>query len=160
ATTSGYTLLEPPRPRQRLVHVHPDPDELGRVYQADLPIASGMPQFAAAARSLAAVDGSRWAGWARDARAEYLENLHHDPWPGSLQMGDVMASLRKRLPGSAIVTNGAGNFSTWVHRFYQYSEFPTQLAPTSGAMGYGLPAAIAAKLVYPERLVVCFAGDG
>jgi acetolactate synthase-1/2/3 large subunit len=161
ATTSGYTLVEPPRPRQRLVHVHQDPDELGRVYAPDLPIVSGMPQFASAARLLEPVDGSRWAEWAAAARADYEENLRHTPSGGDLvDMGEVMAYLRRRLPDDAILANGAGNFSVWAHRFSCFRRFPTQLAPTSGAMGYGLPAAVAAKLVHPERLVVCFSGDG
>jgi acetolactate synthase-1/2/3 large subunit len=160
ATTSGYTLVDVPRPRQRLVHVHPDPEELGRVYQADLPILSGLPQFAAAARALPPVDGSRFAAWAEAARADYLENLKHRPLPGDLDMGEVMAFLRGRLPPDAIVTNGAGNFSVWAHRFYQFAQYRTQLGPTSGAMGYGVPAAVAAKVVHPERIVVCFAGDG
>jgi acetolactate synthase-1/2/3 large subunit len=160
STTSGYTLVDVPRPRQRLVHVHPDPDELGRVYQADLPINSGLAQFAAAARALPPLDGSRWAGWAQEARSDYLEHLKHKPLPGDLDLGDVMAYLRERLPRDAILTNGAGNFSVWAHRFYQFSQYRTQLGPTSGAMGYGVPAAVAAKIVHPDRIVVCFAGDG
>jgi acetolactate synthase I/II/III large subunit len=160
STTSGYTLVDIPRPRQRLVHVHPDPEELGRVYQADLPINSGLAQFAAAARALPPVDGSRWAAWAEEARAEYLAHLEHKPLPGDLDLGEVMAYLRERLPSDAILTNGAGNFSVWAHRFYQFSRYRTQLGPTSGAMGYGVPAAVAAKVVHPDRIVVCFAGDG
>jgi acetolactate synthase-1/2/3 large subunit len=160
ATTSRYTLVEAPRPRQKLVHVHPDPEELGRVYQADLPINSGLAHFAAAARALRPVDGSRWAGWTEAAHADYLENLKHAPLPGDLDLGDVMAFLRERLPPDAVLTNGAGNFSVWAHRFYQFSQFRTQLGPTSGAMGYGVPAAVAAKLVHPDRIVVAFSGDG
>jgi acetolactate synthase-1/2/3 large subunit len=160
ATTSGYTLVGVPRPRQTLVHVHPDPEELGRVYQADLPINSGLAHFAAAARVLAPVDGSRWASWAENAHADYLEHLKHRPLPGDLDLGDVMAFLRERLPPDAILTNGAGNFSVWAHRFYQFSQFRTQLGPTSGAMGYGVPAAIAAKLLHPDRIVISFSGDG
>ncbi len=161
ATTSGYTLVEPPRPRQALVHVHADPEELGRVYQADLPINSGLPQFAAAARVLEQVESFAWHGWCRAARADYLANLRHEPWAGEgVDMGAVIAHVRERLPEDAIVTNGAGNFSAWAHRFYQFRHYRTQLGPTSGAMGYGLPAAVAAKLVHPERSVVCFTGDG
>ena len=160
ATTSGYTLLDVPRPRQRLVHVHPDPDELGRVYRADLPIACGLPEFCSHAAALEPVDGSRWREWADAAHADYLEHLRHRPLPGLLDLGAVMAHLRERLPSGAIVTNGAGNFSVWAHRFLQFSEYRTQLGPTSGAMGYGLPAAIAAKLACPERVVVCVTGDG
>jgi len=160
-TTSGYTLVEPPRPKQTLVHVHADPEELGRVYQAELPINSGLPQFAAAARALEQVESFAWHGWCRAARADYYANLRHEPWQGDLvDLGEVMAHLRERLPEDAIVTNGAGNFSVWAHRFYQFRRYRTQLGPTSGAMGYGVPAAVAAKLVHPERLVVCFTGDG
>lgn len=159
-TTSGYTLVEVPRPKQALIHVHAGAEELGRVYQADLPINAGMAQFAAAARALTPVDSAAWRKWTADARADYLANLEAPQIPGSLQMGEVMAYLRERLPADAILTNGAGNFATWLHRFYQYRTFRTQLAPSSGAMGYGVPAAVAAKAVHPDRPVVCFSGDG
>jgi len=155
--TQDYTLLDPPRPRQTLIHVHPDPDELGRVYEVDLPIVSGSPQFAAALRP---VDGRARAAYVREARADYLANLRHQPMPGDLQMGEVVAYLRGRLPADAVITNGAGNFSVWAHRFYEFHRYGTQLAPCAGAMGFGVPAAVAAKLIYPERVVVCVAGDG
>jgi acetolactate synthase-1/2/3 large subunit len=159
--TQGYTLLAPPRPAQALVHVHPDPGELGRVYQADLPILAGMRPFAAALEHFGPVDGGRWGAWAADARADYVANLRHGPAPGSgVDLGEVMAHLRAVLPEDAIVCNGAGNYTVWVHRFLQYRRFGTQLAPQSGSMGYGLPAALAAQLVHPDRLVVAFAGDG
>ncbi len=155
--TQDYTLLEPPRPAQTLIHVHADPDELGRVYEADLQIVSGSPQFAAMLRP---VDGAGRAAQAEQARADYLANLQHDPTPGHVQLGDVMAYLRERLPDDAVITNGAGNYSVWAHRFYEFRRYGTQLAPCAGAMGYGVPAAVAAKLMYPERVVVCVAGDG
>jgi acetolactate synthase I/II/III large subunit len=155
--TQDYTLLEPPRPRQTLIHVHADPDELGRVYEADLPIVSGSPQFAAALRP---VGGQARAAYVQEARADYLANLRHRPMPGDLQMGEVVAYLRGRLPADAVITNGAGNFSIWAHRFYEFRQYGTQLAPCAGAMGFGVPAAVAAKLIYPERVVVCIAGDG
>jgi acetolactate synthase-1/2/3 large subunit len=159
--TQGYTLPAPPRPAQALVHVHPDPGELGRVYQANLPILSGVRPFAAALEEVGPVDGTRWAQWARDARADYEANLRHDPAPGDgVDLGAVMAHLRGVLPQDAIVCNGAGNYTVWVHRFLQYRRFGTQLAPQSGSMGYGLPAAVAAQLLHPDRLVVAFAGDG
>ncbi len=160
ATTSSYTLVDIPRPRQRLVHVHPGADELGRVYHADVPINSGLPQFAAAARRLPPVDGSRWAAWAAAARADYEEWIRPQPSPGALNLSEVVLWLRDRLQPDAILTNGAGNFSVWAHRFSQFSRYPTQLGPTSGAMGYGVPAAVAAKLLHPDRDVVCFSGDG
>ncbi|TWJ19199.1 thiamine pyrophosphate-binding protein [Geobacter argillaceus] len=159
-TTSGYTLIEAPRPKQQLIHVHPGTEELGRVYQADLPINAGMAEFAAALRTLPPVAQPAWATWTTAARNDYLLNLQPSPVPGGLDLGQIMVFLRERLPPKAILTNCAGNYSSWVHRFYQYPGFRTQLAPTNGAMGYGLPAAVAAKLVHPDRTVVCFAGDG
>jgi acetolactate synthase-1/2/3 large subunit len=158
--TSGYTLLEVPRPKQRLIHVHPAAEELGRVYQADLPILAGMPQFAAAARALKPIDKPAWRGWTESARADYQAALELPKVPGALDMGVVVKHLRDTLPDDAIITNGAGNYAVWVHRFHQYKSFKSQLAPTSGAMGYGVPAAVAAKLVHPERTVVSFNGDG
>jgi acetolactate synthase-1/2/3 large subunit len=156
-TTSGYTLLEPPVPAQPLVHVHPGAEELGRVYRAELPILSGMTHFAAAVRDLRVEP--RWHDWASEARADYEAWQQPPPMPGAVDLGACVAHLRDRVP-DAIVTNGAGNFSAWVHRFWRWHEYPSQLAPTSGAMGYGIPAAVAAKAVHPERTVVCFAGDG
>jgi len=156
-TTSGYTLLEPPTPRQTLVHVHPGAEELGRVYHPELPILAGMEQFAAAVRDLR-VDG-RWREWTTSARADYEAWQRHSPMPGTLDLSDCIAHLQERVPG-AIVTNGAGNYSVWVHRFWRWHSYPSQLAPTSGAMGYGVPAAVAAKAIAPDRTVICFAGDG
>jgi acetolactate synthase I/II/III large subunit len=156
-TTSGYTLIEPPVPAQPLVHVHPGAEELGRVYRPELPILSGMTHFAAAVRDLRVEP--RWRDWASEARADYEAWQQPPPMPGAVDLGSCVAHLRDRLP-DAIVTNGAGNFSAWVHRFWRWHEYPSQLAPTSGAMGYGVPAAVAAKAVHPERTVVCFAGDG
>ncbi|MGQ9366624.1 thiamine pyrophosphate-binding protein [Azospirillum sp. ST 5-10] len=162
--TSGYTLLDIPCPRQTLVHVHAAAQELGRVYQADLPIHAGSPQFLAAARALEPVDSAAWRDHLAAARADYLANLEHarsdTAGRGGVDMGEVMAHLRSRLPPEAIITNGAGNYTVWVHRFYQHRRYRTQLAPASGAMGYGVPAAVAAKLVRPQAPVVCFAGDG
>jgi acetolactate synthase I/II/III large subunit len=159
--SSGYTLLEIPRPRQRLVHVHPDPDELGAVYQPELGIVSGLPQFAAAAR------GREWSGAAdrqtlvAQAHNEYRSNLSEArKLPGSVQLSGVMGVLRERLDEDAIITSGAGNFTVWAHRYYRFRRYPSQLAPRSGSMGYGVPAAVAAKAVHPDRTVVCVAGDG
>jgi acetolactate synthase-1/2/3 large subunit len=156
-TTSGYTLLEPPTPRQRLVHVHPDPEELGRVYQAALPILAGPGELAAAVRDLRVEP--RWRAWAEAARADYEAWQVPGPVPGALDLGQCIAELLRRLP-DATVTNGAGNFTVWVHRFWRWHAYGTQLAPISGAMGYGLPAALAAKSLDSGRTVVCFAGDG
>ena len=152
-TTSGYTLVG----SQTLVHVHPGAEELGRVYRPALPILSGMEQFAAAVRDLRVEP--RWRDWTAAGRSDYEEWRQHTPMPGTLDLGDCVAYMRERVP-HAIVTNGAGNFSTWAHRFWRWHDYPSQLAPTSGAMGYGVPAAIAAKVVLPERTVIAFAGDG
>jgi acetolactate synthase I/II/III large subunit len=160
STTSGYTLVEIPRPRQRLVHVHAGADELGRVYQGDLLINSGLPQFCAALAGLDPVDAARWAGWLESARTDYQEHIRPLPAPGEVNVSEIVTYLSGRLPRSAVLANGAGNYTVWAHRFYQFSEYRTQLAPTSGAMGYGVPAAVAAKVRHPERIVVCLTGDG
>jgi len=159
-TTGGYTLIDLPVPRQTLVHVHPGVEELGRVYQPALAINAGMPQFAAAARAMAPVDSAAWQAETKTARAEYLAFGKPPESPGPVQLGEIVTYLREHLPRDAILTNGAGNYATWLHRFYSYGGFRTQLAPTSGAMGYGVPAAVAAKAVHPDRVVVSWNGDG
>jgi acetolactate synthase I/II/III large subunit len=159
-TTGGYTLVDIPRPRQKFVHVHAGAETLGRVYQADVAINSGMPEFAAAVRRLQPVASIAWAEWTRAARQDYTAWLEPAPVPGSLDMAKVMVFLRKRLPPETIITNGAGNFAGWVHRYYPYPGFRTELAPIAGSMGYGVPSGIAAKLVHPERPVISFCGDG
>jgi acetolactate synthase-1/2/3 large subunit len=158
--SAGWTLVSPPVPRQALVHVHPEPGELGAVFQPALGIVSGLEQFAAAARALPPDPAGR-EELVRQARAEYVANLEGvRDLPGALQLTGVMAHLRETLGPEAIVTCGAGNFTVWAHRYYEFSRYPSQLAPRSGAMGYGVPAAVAAKAVHPERPVVCLAGDG
>ncbi|MHA1537677.1 MAG: thiamine pyrophosphate-binding protein [Alphaproteobacteria bacterium] len=159
-TTGGYTLIDNPKPRQKLVHIHAGAEELGRVYQADLPINAGAGAFLNACNSLDPVDSRRWAGETASAHQDYLDHCAPSVTPGSLQMGELVSWLREHTDDETIIANGAGNFAIWVNRFFEYRGFRTQLAPTSGSMGYGLPAAIAAKLIHPERQVVCFAGDG
>jgi acetolactate synthase-1/2/3 large subunit len=158
--TRGYTTLEPPRTPQTFVHVHADPDEFGRVYRPDVAIAAGSQEFLAAALSLEPVGASARAEWVESAHADFLASLRHRRGPGELDLGDVLEHLRERLPDDAILTNGAGNYTVWCHRFYAFRRYGTQLAPCSGAMGYGVPAAIAAKVVHPDRVVVCVSGDG
>jgi acetolactate synthase-1/2/3 large subunit len=160
ATTGGYTLLDIPKTKQTLVHVHQGAEELGRVYAADLPIVSGMPELAAMLAGLQPAATPAWAGSAQEAHRAYLDWRTPRPVPGDVQMGEVIQQLRAHLPHDAIVTNGAGNYATWLHRHFSYRHFRSQLAPTSGAMGYGVPAAIAAKSLYPQRTVVALAGDG
>jgi acetolactate synthase-1/2/3 large subunit len=157
--TRRYTLLEPPSPTQTLIHVHPDPNELGLVYEPSLAITSSLPVFAAALRDLGA-RAPRWQDWARDARADYEANLRSEPMEGPVDLGAVMGFLRERLPADAIQTTGAGNFTVWAHRFAEFARYGTQLCPRSGSMGYGIAAAVAAKLVHPDRIALCFTGDG
>jgi acetolactate synthase-1/2/3 large subunit len=159
-TTLGYTLLEAPRPKQKLVHVHAGAEELGRVYQTDLPINASMKAFAAAAARLQPVDGSAWRQLVVAARQEYLDYNAKRPLPGELDLWEVMKTMRESLPADTIIASGAGNFSAWAGRFYPYRSFRTQVATSSGAMGYGVPAGIAAKVAAPGRTVVSFSGDG
>ncbi|HZT51543.1 MAG TPA: thiamine pyrophosphate-binding protein [Stellaceae bacterium] len=158
--SGGYSLIDIPVPRQRLVHVHPDPEELGRVYQPFLAINASPRTFAAALPGIAPVADPPWAARAAAAHADYLAWQEPVPSPGAVQMSEIVRWLSEHLPEDAIICNGAGNFATWVHRFYRYRRLGTQLAPTSGSMGYGFPAAVAAKLAHPDRTVVCVAGDG
>lgn len=155
-TTDGYTLLEVPQPKQTLIHVHGSDAELGKIYRPALGIQAGPNAFAAA---LSPVRGD-WAGWRAKARADYLTSLELGPLPSPVDMGVCTAHLRSVLPEDAIITNGAGNFAVWPNKFLQYGPKARLLAPQSGAMGYGVPAAIAAKVAHPDRLVLCFAGDG
>lgn len=159
-TSQGFTLPDLPRPQQRLVHVHPDPGELGRYYQPALAILSGLDAFAAAAAAMPPPRYRTWATTTAEAHAEELAWRTPTRIPGALQLGEVVAWLRAQLPAEAILTNGAGNYAIWANRHFAYRALGTQLAPTSGSMGYGLPAAVAAKLRHPDRPVVCFAGDG
>jgi len=162
-TTSGYTLLQAPVPEQTLVHVHPGIEELGRVYQPQLMINSGMPQFASRLAAMTPIESDAWAAHTRGGRAEYEEwQLRPAAYlrEPTLDLWQVMRQLRQAMPRDAIIANGAGNFSIWLHRFFRYSAPASQIAPTSGCMGYGVPAAIGAKIAAPERTVVCVTGDG
>jgi acetolactate synthase I/II/III large subunit len=159
-TTGGYTLLEVPVARQRLVHVHPSPDELGHVYQPDLAIAAEPGAFLDAMNAAPPVARPAWAAQAARAHADFDAWRVRRPVPGPVDMWAVMEWLDARLPDDAILTNGAGNYTVWLHRLFRYRGFRTQLAPYSGAMGYAVPAAVAAKIVHPERMVVSWNGDG
>ncbi len=156
-TTSAYTLLESPAPKQTLIHVQSGAEELGRVYQAALPINSNYEEFVFA---LLKIKTPSWEEQAQSAHDDYLAWNRPLPMPGALQYGEVIAWLSHNLPADAIVTNGAGNFASWLHRHFQYKQWRTQLAPTSGSMGYSVPAAVAAKIAEPARTVVALAGDG
>ncbi len=157
-TTDAWSLLEVPNPKQRLVHVHASDREIGKIYSADVPVHAGPNQFAAAVKGLR-VKGE-WAGWCKAAREGYLAYVNAPEQPGPVDMAAIMAGLRDTLPDDVILTNGAGNFAIWPNRFFRFGPGQRLLAPQSGAMGYGVPAAIAAKANHPDRLVVCFAGDG
>jgi acetolactate synthase I/II/III large subunit len=159
-TTSGYTLLDPPVPRQRLIHVHPDANELGRVYQPTLAVAATPGAFLAAMNREPSLDAVPWRGMLASARDDHLAWRTPRPVPGALDLWQVVSWLDAHLPDDAILTNGAGNYTVWLHRLYRYRGFRTQLAPYSGAMGYGVPAAVAAKAAYPGRMVVSWNGDG
>jgi len=159
-TTQGYTRLVPPVPAQRLVHVYPAAEELNSVYQAELGIVSGMEAFGQAALELQAPPSVAWKAWAASARADYEAFVKPVSVKGDVNPSEIFAWLNTRLPEDAILTNGAGNYAGWLHRFFLHRRFHTQLAPTSGAMGYGVPAAIGAKAVHPDRMVVACAGDG
>jgi acetolactate synthase I/II/III large subunit len=159
--SQGYTLLDIPGDGTKLVHVQAGAEELGRVYAPSLAIHSDLNSFAAAAAALDPPQAKPWAGTAREAHAEYLAwSTPPAAIPGNLQMGAVMDHLNAVLPADAILTNGAGNYATWLHRYYRFRRFGTQLAPTSGSMGYGVPAAVAAKRMHKDRVVMSFAGDG
>lgn len=159
-TTGGYTMIDIPSPTQTLVHVHAGAEELNHVYTADLPINATASGFAAALQKIGPVDGRAWAESTKTLRADYEAWQTVPPSPGDVQMMDVVKWLTKTQGPDLVLCNGAGNYATWLHRFHRYRKHTNQLAPTSGSMGYGLPASVAAKLVHPERTVVAFAGDG
>ena len=162
-TTGNYTLLEAPRPKQKLVHIHASAEELNRVYQADLAINATMNAAAHSLEALAAPPTVRWEAWTASANTDYLDNLRPQPLPGDIDMPAIVGLLQKHLPPDAVLTNGAGNFASWMHRFFRHhglvKGFKTQLAPTVGAMGYGVPAGIAAAIT-TGRVAFTIAGDG
>ena len=162
-TTNNYTLIEAPRPKQKLVHIHSSAEELNRVYQADLAINATMNAAARSLEVLAAPLSVPWEAWTFEANADYLANLQPNKLPGNVDMPAIVGLLQKHLPPDAVLTNGAGNFASWVHRFFKHHGLvkghKTQLAPTVGAMGYGVPAGIAAAIT-TGRMVLTMAGDG
>jgi acetolactate synthase-1/2/3 large subunit len=159
--SSDYTLLKSPYPDQALVHVHPDPDELGRVYRPTLAINASPEAFTAALERLRPAATPAWAEATETLHGAYLAwSTPPEGGPGPVRMGPILRYLGEVLPENAILCNGAGNYAIWVHRFYRSRLYGTQAAPTSGSMGYGTPAAVAAKALYPDRTVVAFAGDG
>lgn len=159
--SADYTLVKSPYPDQKLVHIFPDPEELGRVYRPTLAINASNTAFAAAFAETAPDAPPRWANFTEDLHQSYLEwSTPPMDGPGAVKIGPVMAWLEENLPEDVIIANGAGNFATWMHRFHRYRRFNGQAAPTSGSMGYGVPAGVAAKGIFPDREVVVWAGDG
>lgn len=159
--SSGYTLIDIPYPSQKLIHIYPEAEELGRVYRPDLAICAAPDDFVAALSSLTLSGNAAWAERTAAMHAAYLNwSTPPQTGPGAVQMGPIMDWIEANVADDAIFTNGAGNYATWLHRFHRFRRYNTQSAPTSGSMGYGLPAAVAAKHLFPEREVICFAGDG
>ena len=156
-TTGAYTLLDVPAPKQVLIHVQSGAEELGRVYRAALPINSNYEEFVLA---LSRMKTPSWKEGTQEIHADYLAWNKPVPMPGALHYGEVIAWLSQNLPEDAIVTNGAGNFASWLHRHFRYKAWRSQLAPGNGSMGYSVPAAVAAKIAAPARTVVAIAGDG
>jgi len=160
ATTEGYTLVESPQPRQRLIHVHADPEELGRVFRPQQAIVASVAGFAAAVAQLQPRRAPTWSEGTRAAHADYRRSLEPLPAPGPMSLDQAACQVAALLPPDACITVGAGNYALYPHRYRQFGGPGSSLAPTVGSMGYGLPAAIAAKLEQPQRTVVCYAGDG
>ncbi len=159
--SSSYTLIDVPYPKQRLVHVHPDPSELGRVYRPDLAIAASPRDFVAALGNVKPAAEPAWSARTAAMHAAYLRwSTPPETGPGDVQMGPIMNWIEVNTAPDTIFTNGAGNYATWLHRFHRFRRYGTQAAPASGSMGYGLPAAVAAQHLHPDREVICFAGDG
>ncbi len=158
--TQGYTLFTPGQTAERLIHIHPSPEELGRVWPARLAAVADPATAAMQLAQLSLEGDGRWRSWRAEGRADYDAFLKPVTVTGRVNLSQVVTHMADTLPADAIVCNGAGNFASWLHRFYRHRGWPTQLAATSGAMGYGFPAAIAAKLLHPDREVICFAGDG
>lgn len=159
-TTNSYTRLTPPTLDQTLVHIHAGAEEIGSVYQPDLGINAGPGAFLECVKDLSFAQTDRWKARTAAARQSYEQWNTPIACPGDVQLADLYGHMREALPSDTIFCNGAGNYASWLHRFWRYRSFPSELAPTSGAMGYGVPAAIAAKLISPERTVICAAGDG
>src|SRR6185437_11957524 len=160
-SSQSYTLFDIPGPKTKLVHVHPGAEELGSVYRPHLAINAAPTAFCAALDQVQAPEEISWRDDTKNLHSDYLAwSEKATPQPGGVNLGEIMVWLRENLPPETIIANGAGNFAGWIHRFYRFRQFGTQVAPTSGSMGYGVPAAIAAKLLNPDKIVVCVAGDG
>lgn len=159
-TTGAYSLVKSPSPAQKLIHVHPGAEELGSVYRADVPVLATLGAFAARLKDVEAPGSLPWKDWTSGARADLDAFSRPIESPGAVKMEQIVSHISQTVPDDTIITNGAGNYSAWIHRYFQFRNYKTQLANTAGAMGYGIPSAVAAKLAAPERTVVSFNGDG
>ncbi|HEY5337647.1 MAG TPA: thiamine pyrophosphate-binding protein [Rhizomicrobium sp.] len=160
-TSQGYTLFDIPTPQMKLVHVYPGAEEIGRVYHPHLTIHASPKRFAAVLDQLRPVGMISWAETARAAHDEYLAwSSAPTPQPGDVNLSSIMIWLRDNLPVDTILCNGAGNYASWIHRFYRFRRFATHIAPTSASMGYGVPAAVGMKRLHPARTVISINGDG
>lgn len=159
-TTSAYSLVKSPSPDQKLIHIHPGAEELGSVYRADIPVLSTLGAFAGRLADVEAPANIQWKDWTRGARADLEAFSKPVETPGDVKMEKIVSYISDTVPDDTVITNGAGNYSGWIHRYFKFRGYKTQLANTAGAMGYGIPAAVAAKLAAPERTVVSFNGDG
>ncbi|WP_323022291.1 thiamine pyrophosphate-binding protein [Pararhodobacter sp.] len=158
--TNGFALMDPAAPGKTILHIHTDPDELGHIWRPDLALTARAPEMIAALKASVPQDLPDWSAWTAAARADYEAFTTPRETPGAVKLEQVMRWLSDHVPEDAIATNGAGNYAAWMHRYFRPRAWPGQLAPTSGSMGYGFPAAIAASLEHPEKTVLCFAGDG
>jgi acetolactate synthase-1/2/3 large subunit len=159
-TTKNYELIDIPNPGPKLIHIHAGAEELGRVYRPDIAINATASAFARALTTVNITPSDAWQTWCADARAAFEADLVPEETPGDVKMESILTWLSDELPDDAVIANGAGNYSGWIHRYYLFRNYRTQLAPTSGSMGYGVPAAVAAKAAAPDRTVVGIAGDG
>ena len=159
-STGGYELIDPQKTLQEIIHIYPDPDEFGHVYQTSLAIVSSTENILDQLSALKGIKNPRWSSLSREARQNYLNWITPKETPGLVKLEKIIEWLSKNLPEDSIVTNGAGNYAAFLHRYFVFKNYPTALGPTSGSMGYGFPASIAAKLRFPEKTVLCMAGDG
>ena len=158
--TGGYELIDPKKPEQKIIHIHKDPNELGHVYQPTLSVLSSTENILNQFIDLPKLVNPEWSARTNEVRNNYLNWITPKETPGPVKLEKIIEWLSNNLPEDSIVTNGAGNYAAFLHRYFVFKEYPTAIGPTSGSMGYGFPASIAAKLRFPDKTVICMAGDG